>query len=49
MVKHKLQSPQSGAFVLNTTGKWTPEQIAEAKRKAEEDRWKNKPKKCNCK
>jgi len=44
MVKHKPQSPQSGVFVS-----WTPEQIAEAKRKAEEDRWKNKPKKCNCK
>lgn len=51
MVRHLPQESTPGVFVSKkeTTPSWTPEQLAEAKRKSEEDRWKNKSKRCNCK
>lgn len=51
MVRHLPQDPKPGVFVSDKEKypSWTPEQIAEAKRKSKEDRWKNKSKRCNCK
>jgi hypothetical protein len=50
MVRHEPRQ-STGVFVSSkeTVSAWTPEQLEEAKRKAEEDRWKNKSKRCNCK